>query len=80
MYKNIKLKANSSDRLYPESKGPNDWVGSRYKQLARLRQNALDEARGLGVDYLLVRAVFSIIPKHVCSQILLICFDNLLIC
>lgn len=61
MYKNIKLQANSSDRVYPESKGPNEWVGSRYEQLARLRQNALDEARSLGVDYLLVRTVF---PYH----------------
>jgi len=52
MYRNIKMQANSSEKFYPDSKGPNDWVVTRYEQVARLRQNALDEARSIGVDYL----------------------------
>ena len=66
MYRNIKMQANSSEKFYPDSKGPNDWVVTRYEQVARLRQNALDEARSIGVDYLFV----STLNSCVISQLL----------
>ena len=59
MYKDVKISSNSSEKRYVDAKGPNDWSASRYSKVAILRQNALDLARALGSDYLLVRS------KHV---------------
>lgn len=55
MYRNVKLYSNSSEEVYVDSNGPNEWSISRYEHVAQLRQNALDEARAQGTDYLLVR-------------------------
>lgn len=59
MYKNVIFNSNSNERRYTDAESPNEWTVSRYKHMARLRQNALDEARTQGTDYLLVRGKFN---------------------
>eukprot|EP00794_Sanderia_malayensis_P015863 gene15863-17461_t len=53
VYHDIKLISDPFEKFYNDSQGPNDWSPRRYHQLAKLRQNALDEARRQKVDYLL---------------------------
>ena len=59
MYRKIKFIANSSDKVYSDANGPNDWSPARYKRVAVLRQLALDYAREQGVDYLMVFMLLS---------------------
>ena len=59
MYRKIKFIANSSDKVYSDANGPNDWSPARYKRVAVLRQLALDYAREQGVDYLMVFSIGS---------------------
>ncbi|XP_065068695.1 procollagen galactosyltransferase 1-like [Rhopilema esculentum] len=54
MYKKIKFYTNSSERVFHDAAGPNDWSPSRYEHVSKLRQRALDEARSQALDYLLV--------------------------
>ena len=58
MYRKIKFIANSSDKVYSDASGPNEWSPARYKRVAVLRQLALDYAREQGVDYLMVFILF----------------------
>lgn len=58
MYRKIKIVANSSEKVYSDASGPNEWSPARYKRLAVLRQLALEYAREQGVDYLMVFILF----------------------
>lgn len=42
-------------RSYPDEEGPKHWPPSRYEHVMKLRQAALESARAMWADYLLVR-------------------------
>ena len=39
---------------FADEKGPHDWSKERFRNMIRLRQEALDAAREMHADYLLV--------------------------
>lgn len=42
-------------RFYSDEEGPKDWSTSRYEHVMKLRQAALQSARDIWADYILVR-------------------------
>lgn len=42
---------------FVDERGPHDWSEERFRNMIRLRQDALDAARALQADYLLVNIV-----------------------
>lgn len=42
-------------RSFPDEEGPKHWSPSRYEHVMRLRQEALEAARAMWADYLLVQ-------------------------
>lgn len=44
-------------REYHNEEGPKEWTNERYAYVMRLRQAALESAREMWADYILVRSI-----------------------
>uniref|UniRef100_A0A8C4XHK0 Collagen beta(1-O)galactosyltransferase 2b n=1 Tax=Erpetoichthys calabaricus TaxID=27687 RepID=A0A8C4XHK0_ERPCA len=54
LYHHVEWKNVQEPRSYPDESGPKHWTSSRFKQVMKLRQEALQSARELWADYVLV--------------------------
>ncbi|KAM6289047.1 procollagen galactosyltransferase 1-like, partial [Aegotheles albertisi] len=53
LYHRVEWRGPEGPRSYPDEEGPKHWSQSRYEQVMRLRQAALESARANWADYLL---------------------------
>lgn len=53
-YRKVILNHQQDPVAYKDAEGPNQWTENRYRNLLRLKQNALMEARKQRVDYIFV--------------------------
>ncbi|KAG2461660.1 GT252 galactosyltransferase, partial [Polypterus senegalus] len=53
LYHHVEWKNVQEPRSYPDESGPKHWTSSRFKQVMKLRQEALQSARELWADYVL---------------------------
>lgn len=58
LYHKIELRHQEEPKSYSDAKGPNQWTSTRYLNLLKLKQNAFDEARKDGSDYIFVSFFF----------------------
>lgn len=53
-----------SFRKYHDEEGPKDWTNERYAYIMKLRQAALESAREMWADYLMVSLPHTVLSLH----------------
>ncbi|KAI4882407.1 hypothetical protein NFI96_025174 [Prochilodus magdalenae] len=54
LYHYVEWRPKEEPRAYPDEEGPKQWPNSRYAHVMRLRQAALESARDMWADYLMI--------------------------
>ena len=68
IYHKIELRHQEEPKSYSDAKGPNQWTATRYLNLLKLKQNAFDEARKDGSDYIFVSGYSFFEKKKIVSM------------